>query len=126
MKLRVMGVAMQQVELLSLEQIEEFLEGAEGIEFRAVRLARGAPAVVRAGDVRHLAPRVCSVHGRQEFVRLARISPAHLYNLHRCRAYLRQRRPPAKTRSAPSRTTAKPLLTTTTLPRRHGLLSGLL
>ena len=26
---------MQQVELLSLEQVEEFLKGAEGIEFRA-------------------------------------------------------------------------------------------
>ena len=35
MKLRAMGVAMRQVELLSLEQIEEFLEGAQGIEFRA-------------------------------------------------------------------------------------------
>ena len=36
MKLRAMGVAMQQVELLSLEQIEEFLEGAQG---RAERYA---------------------------------------------------------------------------------------
>ena len=170
---------MQQVESLSLEQIEEFLEGAQGIEFRAEgraekyalfeallerhrysRLGRARKGLLRRflgkvsglsraqttrligryrrerrvrpqsyrrrrfpklytrADIVLLArvdeahrqlsgPATCAilrreyaVRGRREFARLARLSPAHLYNLRRRRAYLQQRRPLAKTRPA--------------------------
>ncbi len=41
------------------------------------------------------------LHGRSEFQRLARLSPAHLYNLRRSRAYGQQRRPREQTRPTP-------------------------
>ncbi len=41
------------------------------------------------------------LHGRSEFQRLARLSPAHLYNLRRSPTYRRQRRPIEQTRPTP-------------------------